>query len=569
MLRIQRVRSHLATVALLVAPLLVVACGGSGNSNTNPAPPALVSIAITPGSASISKGLTQQFSAKGTYSDNSTADLTSSASWSSGATAVASIDPHSGLATAVATGSASITATSGTVSASAAVSVTAAVVESINISPNPAYAGIGVNRQLAAIATYSDGTTGDVSSSAAWVSSATSVANVGPTTGLVTASALGSATITASIGSITSSGPLSVVSKVWTPTGQPNIFHAANPAVVLPNGNVLVAGTSNCNANAPMSSELYDYVSGTWTLTGSMVRLSCPQSLTLLNNGTVLAIGPDTTSSVGALVAEIYDPASGTWSTTGSPIEAQLGAPATLLQNGNVLLAAGLSNGSRTGDMEIYDSTAGTWAVTGSMSVARTEHTATLLADGRVLLSGGVANTGITNTAEIYDPSTGLSSPTGSMSESRSSHTSTLLQSGLVFVAGGIDSGVVGGVGSPGSEFALSGTEIYDPVAGTWSSTENMTTSRIAHTATLMPDGQVLLTGGFEYESYSQGYFYTTGPQSSAELFNPATGLSTATGSMADARATHDALLLPNGSVLVVGEALNYTLYYTAELYWY
>lgn len=566
MLRIQRVRSHLSIVALLVAPLLLVACGGSGNSYTNPGPPALVSIAITPGNASISKGLTQQFSAKGTYSDNSTADLTSSASWSSGATTVASIDPHSGLVTAVATGSASITATSGTVSASATVSVTAAVVESINISPNPAYAGIGVNRRLAAIATYSDGTTGDVSSSATWVSSATSVANVGPTTGLVTASALGSATITASIGSITSSVPLSVVSKVWTPTGQPNIFHASNPAVVFPNGNVLVAGTSNCNVNAPMSSELYDYVSGTWTLTGSMVRLSCPQSLTLLNNGTVLAIGPDTTSSVGALVAEIYDPASGTWSTTGSPIQAQLGATATLLQNGNVLLAGGLNNGSLAGDMEIYDSTAGTWAVTGSMSVARTQHTATLLANGQVLLLGGVANTGTTNTAEIYDPSTGLSSPTGSMSEPRISHTSTLLQNGLVFVAGGIHSGGIDGVSSVD---ALSSAEIYDPVAGTWSSTGTMTTSRISHTATLMPDGQVLLTGGFEDYSQMQGYFYATNAQSSAELFNPATGISTATGSMADARATHDALLLPNGSVLVVGEVLNYTLYYTAELYWY
>lgn len=548
---------------------LLTACGGGGHSNSAPPPVTLASITVTPTSPSIAKGLTQQLSAKGTFTDGSTSDVTSSASWSSATASVASVDTHSGLATSLAVGSTVITATSGSVSASVTLLVTPAVVESIVISPNPAYAGIGINRQLTATGTYSDGSTADVSTLATWTSTNTSIATVEPETGLVTAGSLGSTSVAASIGSVVSSVPLSVVSQVWTPTGNPKFFHVANPAVLLPSGQVLVAGSYECRGDAGSKvSETYDYVHGTWTPTGSMVQLVCPQSLTLLANGKVLALGVDSTQSVP--VAEIYDPVPGTWSTTASPLQGQVDATATLLQNGNVLLAGGSdATNAPTAATQIYDPTVATWVASGSMSAPRITHTATLLSDGRVLLAGGQTGAvgGLqpsTGTSEIYDPSTGLSSAVATMSVSRNQHTATALPDGRVFVAGGMY------FHDFFAAYALYSAEIYDPTAGTWSSTGEMTGTRLSHTATLMPSGQVLLTGGWQsiFQDHGSGRDIPDGAQSSTEIYVPATAKSGATGSMAAERAAHAAVLLPNGSVLVVGEVQYGPIQQTAELYW-
>ncbi len=80
--------------------------------------------------------------------------------------------------------------------------------------------------------------------------------------------------------------------------------------------------------------------------------------------------------------------------------------------------------------------------------------------------------------------------------------------------------------------------------SGTWANTGSLNTARTDHTATLLPNGQVLVAGGLDASST---------PLASAELYNPATGTWTATGSMSDARQGHTATLLPNGEVLVVG----------------
>src|ERR1700732_5031761 len=88
-----------------------------------------------------------------------------------------------------------------------------------------------------------------------------------------------------------------------------------------------------------------------------------------------------------------------------------------------------------------------TWTPTGSMTNARTHHTATLLANGEVLVAGGLSNggspigTSCTSTAELYNPSTGQWAATGSMTITRGNHTATLLPNGKVLVAGGLCSG--------------------------------------------------------------------------------------------------------------------------------
>ena len=109
----------------------------AGSTTLTVTAPVLQSIAVTPASPSVPKGLTQQFTATGTYSDNSTQDLTSQVTWASATTSVATINT-AGLATAVATGTSSISATLGGVSGSTVLTVSAAVLQSIAVTPaNP------------------------------------------------------------------------------------------------------------------------------------------------------------------------------------------------------------------------------------------------------------------------------------------------------------------------------------------------------------------------------------------------------------------------------------------------
>jgi hypothetical protein len=162
----------------------------------------LLSLAVTPGQPSIPNGLPQQFAAMGTFSDTSVVDITSAVAWTSATPTVATIAPTSGLAQALSQGSTVITATVGTVAGTATLNVTPAVVESISVSSSSSPLFAGHSTQLAALGSYSDSTSADVTSVAQWTSNNPSVATVGPTTGLVQAVSAGSATITATVGSV-------------------------------------------------------------------------------------------------------------------------------------------------------------------------------------------------------------------------------------------------------------------------------------------------------------------------------------------------------------------------------
>jgi hypothetical protein len=253
-----------------------------------------------------------------------------------------------------------------------------------------------------------------------------------------------------------------------------------------------------------------------------------------------------------------------TWSPTGSPMSvARTGQTATLLPDGDVLVAGG---GSNTADL--YDPSTGTFIATGSMSVARTNATATLLSNGNVLVAGGVDRRGqqVAN-AELYDPTTGTFTATGSMHTARSGQTATLLGDGKVLVAGG-------GCNHHGSCDAgsfldnLSSAELYNPETGTWSTTGSMHFERQYFTATLLGDGDVLAAGGF---ANCDDSFCSDNRQ--AELYDPAKGTWSVTGSMHVAREQFAATLLTNGEVLAAGglneggDGENQTTYAEAELY--
>src|SRR5215469_11745355 len=127
--------------------------------------------------------------------------------------------------------------------------------------------------------------------------------------------------------------------------------------------------------------------------------------------------------------------------------------------------------------------------------------------------------------------SPGTFTATGSMSTPRSSHTATLLPSGMVLITGGTTDGTF----SPTST-----VELYDPIAGTFTATGSMGGPRSEHTATLLPDGRVLIAGGGD--GYGQ-------PSLTAELYDPASGTFTQTGGMAAGHSL--AVLLDNGKVLM------------------
>jgi 6-phosphogluconolactonase len=187
---------HAAT--LLLSCLLILGLAGCSGPNNNPPPaPTLVSIAVTPATPSIGLGATQQFKATGTFSDNSTQDLTSQVTWDSATKTVATISA-AGLATSVAQGTSKITATQGTVSGNTTLTVTAPVAVSIKINPaNPTIA-VGSTVDFTGVALFSDGSTQPLTGAVAWSSGTAATASIIATSGISLGLAPGTSTITAS-----------------------------------------------------------------------------------------------------------------------------------------------------------------------------------------------------------------------------------------------------------------------------------------------------------------------------------------------------------------------------------
>jgi WD40 repeat protein len=235
---------------------------------------------------------------------------------------------------------------------------------------------------------------------------------------------------------------------------------------------------------------------------------------TSLPNGKILLAGGNSGSVAGEeplATAELYDPATATFTPTGSMASARHSHTATLLADGKVLVAGGLAGPTfrpiYLDTAELYDPSTETFTPTSALFFLRARATATVLPDGRVLIAGGVnAGTGappigFPPIAELYNPSTGTFTLTGSLNAPRDAHTATLLPDGKVLIAGG--SGAIGN---------LSTAEIYDPSAGEFMKTAASSVgARTLHTATLLPDGKVLLAGGRE----------SGGPSPTAELFDP------------------------------------------------
>ncbi|HLJ89904.1 MAG TPA: kelch repeat-containing protein [Candidatus Angelobacter sp.] len=345
---------------------------------------------------------------------------------------------------------------------------------------------------------------------------------------------------------------------------------------------VLVAG-GEINASSVLNSaEVFNYYTGLWSLTPPMIQGRTKHTATLLRDGRVLVVGGyqfhTAQSTLSLASAEIYDPVANTWTATGTLNFARGEHSATLLADGTVLISGGQScvtQGPRFTQMctwltspEIFDPATGIFTALNRFPGPHGAEAASLLPNGDVLITGTLSLicTGqcfTPNDPDLYlpslfsnQPATGLvnlflSNPTFEVVPVYfGSHTSTTLPDGRVLIAGGYDY-------TPGDRVNYI-SFFYDSNNSQWATTNsNMLSPRANHTATLLYDGAVLLTGGVNRGDANLNPLSTTG---SVEIFNGNNVYSgipndswIAGGDLCTPRSQHAAVPMIDGNVLLAG----------------
>lgn len=272
-----------------------------------------------------------------------------------------------------------------------------------------------------------------------------------------------------------------------------------------------------------------------------LINAAEPRLRTLAIAATLLSVSDSTTRNVATdAFARAHAYASDGSVASIAPMSAPRAAhTATTLPDGRVLIAGGFTEPDRSAQSaELYDPRLGKFTSLPRMHTIRHSHTATLLPNGKVLIVGGyTSGTNVIAAAEIFDPTTNTFAPTGELRGARAGHIAVLLTNGNVLIAGGV---------GPGWTF-LSSAELYDPATGQFSPTGSLTEARESHAAARLLDGRVLIAGGHR-DRRENIKLYT-----SAEVYDVAAGTFKRVGDMKIRRHKHDAIMLPDGRVLITG----------------
>ena len=320
----------------------------------------------------------------------------------------------------------------------------------------------------------------------------------------------------------------------WSITDSLLIGSYNSASVELSDGNVLVTGGEiSVGIN---NAEIFDYVKNQWEQTTPMIVGRMNHILIKLGDGRILCIGGFREKS-----CEIYNSSSKTWSLTGSlNYERVLGYTATLLNNGNVLVTGGLIKekgiNKNSNYCEIFNASDGSWAIIDTLKSPRVYHTATKLSDGRVLVAGGY-NKSVIGTdfeeSEIFDPQTNKWTDAATLNIGRGEHSATLLSNGKVLVSGG------GNYFEHQKEY-LNSCELYDPGENNWTIVNPLMVPHSLHSPVLLKNGMLLITGGgINKEVW--------------EIYNPVNFSNVFIDYYPDKQSCPLINLLPNGKVLSAG----------------
>ncbi|HOX22364.1 MAG TPA: kelch repeat-containing protein, partial [Elusimicrobiales bacterium] len=350
-----------------------------------------------------------------------------------------------------------------------------------------------------------------------------------------------------------------------TTIGLMSSSRGGHTATLIPDGRVLITGGDN-GATTHRTTDIYDPGTNLWSPTGSMSVSRTRHTANLLPVGNVLATGGYSQHpSTGATrTAEVYYVNSGQWTPTTSMLSAREAHASVYITTGayagNIMVIGGYKDGTYLKECEIYNPLTEVWlssattTAIASMNTKRSKHTAVTLKNGKVFVFGGINETGSLYSAEVYDPLTNVwktvSSP--ATTNRRYSHRATLLLDGTILITGGTNEAGpmnTGVIFNPDTGAYVLGTDIK---VGGWSYTTNnlsfSSDGRFGHSATLLPNGNVLIVGGSSNNVPAISY---------PELYEASLSSFSYTMERVEARGLgHTATLLPSGDVLFTGGLL-------------
>ena len=336
---------------------------------------------------------------------------------------------------------------------------------------------------------------------------------------------------------------------------------------------ILIAGGGDGPFDAPTptdSTEIYDIAQRMFSAGPFMNSARALHRAVRLDDGRVLIVGGMDVTLAGTASCEIYDPATGTMTPVASMNEARFGHGMSKLADGRVLVTGGMTSfvGAPIDIVDVFDNTVDTaeiydpitdiWTpTTGFLTSPRAMHTQTTTADGRVLLTGGangtgnfggLATIGLTRSTEFFDEGTLTFIAGPQMAQARMGHAASVLGNGEVLVSGGIR--LFGFLPA-----ATSTCEVLDVAATNWSGTTPLPNPAAFHTQRALADGTAWIAGGFEDVLTVPNPLADSGRHDGSQYL-PGTPLMTNIGILGAPiapRGGHEVVELPDGSYLLVG----------------